>query len=99
MERALLAGRILNHWAPRVILPGMMLLGLIVTSGCRVSPPQVRRPGTVGQQQYRASLFDPYTDVNIAPEVVGGRPREFQTPMPNPDRNKWVWNQASLGEL
>ncbi len=36
------------------------------------------QPGTIAAQQRRAIRLDPYTNNNIAPEVVGGRPRDFQ---------------------
>lgn len=54
-------------------------------------------PGSVQQQRYRATLHDPYPDRDIAPEVVGGRPREFMRPLPEPVRNRYMtdswWNR------
>ena len=47
-------------------------------------------PGSVQQQRYRATLHDPYPDRDIAPEVVGGRPREFMRPLPEPVRNRYL---------
>lgn len=47
-------------------------------------------PGTVEAQRSEAALHDPYPDPDAGPEVVGGRPREFQQPLPEPVRNRWV---------
>ena len=33
---------------------------------------------------------DPYPDPNAGPEVVGGRPREFQKPLPEPVRSRYL---------
>jgi hypothetical protein len=41
----------------------------------------------VEQQRQNASLHDPYSDNDIGPEVVGGRPREFEKPRSEPVRN------------
>ena len=43
-------------------------------------------PGTMSQQQQRATVFDPYADNTAGPEIVGGRPREFQKPLAEPVR-------------
>lgn len=37
-------------------------------------------PGTMAQQQQRATVFDPFADNNAGPEIVGGRPRDYQKP-------------------
>ena len=37
-------------------------------------------------QQLRAERFDPYPEVDTGPEVVGGRPRDYQVPMSEPAR-------------
>jgi hypothetical protein len=44
-------------------------------------------PGTANSQQLRASYEDPYTDTFAGPEVVGGRPREFQKQFAEPERS------------
>ena len=43
-------------------------------------------PGTMKQQQARAAVFDPFADNNAAPEIVGGRPREFDKPFTEAER-------------
>jgi hypothetical protein len=48
------------------------------------------QPGTVQQQRYRATLHDPYSDRDLGPEVVGGRPRDFARPLPEPVRSRYL---------
>jgi hypothetical protein len=55
-------------------------------SGCMTDPVNWRQPGTIQQQQRRAVRLDPYPNNNIAPEIVGGRPREFQVDRSEVDR-------------
>ncbi|HEX5104592.1 MAG TPA: membrane or secreted protein [Pirellulaceae bacterium] len=45
-------------------------------------------PGTVNQQRLRATIHDPYSDQDLAPEVVGGRPRDYLQQLPEPVRNR-----------
>ena len=45
-----------------------------------ISRPNWSSPGTIQQQRTRAALHDPYADNLMAPEIVGGRPREFSRP-------------------
>ncbi len=44
--------------------------------------------GSEDRQKYRAASFDPYPLNDIGPEVVGGRPRGFQNPLPEASRNQ-----------
>ncbi len=60
----------------------------VTTSGCAGSRWNFFQPGTVQQQQLRATVHDPYPDVDAGPEVVGGRPRDYQQPQPEPVRNR-----------
>ena len=46
--------------------------------------------GTLTYQRQNATLHDPYSDNELGPEVVGGRPREFQKPLPEPVRSRWL---------
>ncbi len=64
-----------------------LLFGL---PACGLSLPRLRSPGTIEQQRFRATLFDPYPNVDIAPHVEGGRPREFQRPLPEAERSRLV---------
>ncbi len=69
-------------------LISVALLYLLGTAGCGYDRPQIRGPGTIQQQQLGATVHDPYADPNMAPEVVGSRPRDFQKPLPEPVRNQ-----------
>ena len=57
-------------------------------TGCAGSRWNFFQPGSVQQQQLRATVHDPYTDVDAGPEVVGGRPRDYAQPLPEPVRNR-----------
>jgi hypothetical protein len=50
--------------------------------------PAWNNPGTVPQQQQAATMHDPYGDTAAGPEIVGGRPREFQKPLAEPVRSR-----------
>ncbi|MFV1965456.1 MAG: membrane or secreted protein [Pirellulaceae bacterium] len=74
----------------RFTLPFCCALAILALfSGCGRSRPLLWPVGPVEQQRRNASLHDPYSDNDIGPEVVGGRPREFQKPRPEPVRNEW----------
>jgi hypothetical protein len=66
-----------------------------VTLGCKGSHLGEKRwgggplgQGSSEQQKARAVYFDPYPLNDIGPEVVGGRPRGFQNPLPEATRNE-----------
>jgi hypothetical protein len=61
---------------------------LLLVSGCAGSRWNFFQPGTVQQQRLRATVHDPYSDQDAGPEVVGGRPREYMQPLPEPVRNR-----------
>lgn len=63
---------------------------LTVAAGCASGIPNLRHPGDLVSQRYNAIAHDPYTDTDAAPEVVGGRPRDYQKPLPEPVRNRWL---------
>jgi hypothetical protein len=79
-------------------LVGVALLGcpfLAIHTGCKGSQLGEHRwggsqygQGSVERQKNRAVYFDPFPLNDIGPEVVGGRPREFQNPMPEASRNE-----------
>ena len=68
------------------------LLLPILLSGCGLARPNWFNPGPTQYQQHRATFHDPYADNEIAPEVIGGRPRGFQKPLPEPVRNQALQN-------
>jgi len=53
--------------------------------------------GDLARQKSRAVYFDPYPLNDIGPEVVGGRPRGFQNPLPEPSRNELKMPWAGYG--
>jgi hypothetical protein len=57
-------------------------------AGCLGSRCNLFQPGSVQQQQLRATVHYPYTDVDAGPYVVGGRPRYYQQPLPERFRNR-----------
>jgi hypothetical protein len=56
--------------------------------GCRSHPALLKPPGTIEKQRFNATVFDPYADNDIGPEVVGGRPKDYQKPLSEPDRSR-----------
>lgn len=70
-----------------------LLLGLtFVLCGCRSYGRLFPPAGSVQQQRHNAAMFDPFTDVESGPEVVGGRPRDFQDPLPESERTRLLQN-------
>ena len=63
---------------------------LVASTGCGRERPNLMHPGDLQSQRFNAIAHDPYTDQDAGPEVVGGRPREFQKPLAEPVRNRWV---------
>ena len=61
-----------------------------LTAGCARRPKIFSPPGSTTYQRYHATIHDPYPDRDLGPEVVGGRPREFDQPLPEPVRNRWL---------
>ena len=60
------------------------LLALVAATGCPTMWPNLFRPGPVGYQRDNATMYDPYGSPHAGPEVVGGRPRDFQQPLTEP---------------
>ncbi len=44
----------------------------------------------VAEQQQEAVVHDPYANENIAPEIDGGRPREYQKDFAEPQRDTFL---------
>jgi hypothetical protein len=74
----------------RLVLSLVLLLAIPV--GCRNGGSLLSSPGTMRQQQLKATTHDPYTEPDIGPEVVGGRPRDYQKPLAEPVRSRYVWD-------
>ncbi len=60
---------------------------LVHASGCGYTRSWWAPQGTIKQRQMEASIFDPYAEPDVGPEVVGSRPRDFQKPFAEPVRN------------
>lgn len=62
----------------------LVLVSSLLAIGCgpHVRKPNLFDPGNAASQQYQAILHDPYPMPDVAPEIVGGRPREYQQPVP-----------------
>ncbi len=80
----------LDRSRKKLIRVGLLLASAIGLPACGVTRPNLFSPGNLDTQRARAVMFDPYSDVDIGPEVVGGRPRQFQRPLPQADRNELV---------
>ena len=70
---------------------GLLVL-LVASSGC-LALPNIFHPGTEAHQQARAQVFEPYPETEPGPQIVGGRPREYQYP-----RAEILRVQPRLGE-
>jgi hypothetical protein len=59
-------------------------LAMLAAFGCGPSTrmPNLFDPGNAATQQYNAVLHDPFPATEVAPEIVGGRPREYARPVP-----------------
>ncbi len=66
----------------------------VLFSGCNVTWPSIFSPGTVSEQQQRAAVFDPYTQPDQAPPVVGARPRDYQDPRAEPVQSQTYPNMS-----
>ena len=56
---------------------------LVSLTGCALRP-DFGPPGTIYEQRARAVLNDPFPAVDLGPEIVGGRPRGYDTPLAQP---------------
>lgn len=67
----------------RVACSALLIAGVLLGSGCcqHLRSP-CSPPGTIGYQRNQAVLHDPFPDNALGPAVVGGRPREFELPLP-----------------
>ena len=68
---------------------------ILFLSGCNVTWPSLFAPGTTEEQQQRAVVFDPYTQPDQAPPVVGARPRDYQTPRAEPVQSQMLRENRS----
>ena len=70
---------------------------LLAISGCMTERANISMPGTIDMQRRRAIRLDPYPNQDIAPEIVGGRPRDYDMDRSETNRAKllreawWGW--------
>ena len=75
----------------------LFAIGLVVAAGCQGAP-GVLNPGPPQYQRHVSQQFDPYPSVEEGPEVVGGRPLDYQHPYSEVSRSqpgRWTdsrWN-------
>jgi hypothetical protein len=66
-----------------------MLIATVIASGGCYWLPKIEPPGTEAQQIGRAVLHDPFPNNDIAPPVLGSRPRGFDRPFAEPEANQY----------
>lgn len=79
------------------------LLLLALTSACSptIYKPTLLHPGPAPFQRNNAQQFDPYPPNDLGPEIVGGRPKDYQKPPNEVTRARQQqpiapWRQAPL---
>ena len=70
-------------------LAASIAIALLTSAGCRGYRTPFNTPaGTFRQQRFEAVAHDPYPQDELGPDVVGGRPRDYQKPVAEPVRDK-----------
>lgn len=82
----------LQHY--RLLLAAMACLPLTACSPTFFHTPRLRGPGSAPYQQARAEVFDPYPPNDVAPEIVGGRPLDYQVPANEVTRSREFLGQT-----
>lgn len=73
---------------PRTLLTFTLAAPLLIGCGPNVRKPNLFDPGNAATQRYDAIFHDPYPMPDVAPEIVGGRPRGYQQPVPEVARGR-----------
>lgn len=75
---------------PRMIRRVGAALAVAASVGCgpNFRMPNLFHPGPAGPQRFDAVYHDPYPLDDAGPAVVGGRPREYQKPVPEVTRGR-----------
>ena len=66
-------------------LIALVLAGLC---GCRSDGRLFPPAGTAQKQRFNATVFDPFAGSELGPEVVGGRPKDYQQPLSESDKSR-----------
>ena len=74
--------RLPTKWIRLLLLAAVCL----PACGCALGRGPLIGPGTRQAQQLQAVAHDPYPDPHIAPEIVGGRPLDYQVGVPETNR-------------
>ena len=76
-------------------LPAFLLISTLFSfSGCGNGPRFFQPSGTIGYQRSQAVLHDPFPSNDLGPTIMGGRPREFDRPLPEVvDSQQSPWAQ------
>ncbi len=65
----------------------LLIVVAVSLSGCRgVYCPTLQGPGTAEEQREWSQRYDPYPETEVGPEVLGGRPRDFNDARAEPQR-------------
>jgi hypothetical protein len=74
----------------RTLLPILILLTLLIASGCNssIARPSLCHPGWADEQRNRAQRFDPYPEVDWGQWMYGTRPIDFMHPAPEPQQTQ-----------
>jgi hypothetical protein len=74
----------------KILTSTLWVLFFLALAGCQsTAQPNLAHPGSAQAQQNRAVRFDPYPDNELAPAMVGVRPRGYENPIPEPSRARW----------
>ena len=65
----------------------LLIVVAVSLSGCRgIYVPSLQGPGSADYQRAWAQRYDPYPENQVGPEILGGRPREFEESRSEPQR-------------
>jgi len=76
---------------------GLAVIALSTSIGC-ANTTAWNRPGSMPQQQSRASLYDPFPDNRMGPSTPELRPREFSQPLPEPEKAQ-LWSERQRARV
>ena len=80
-------------------IAGCLCIGVMLafSTGCHpyMRTPNLLHPGPVGPQRTDAIYTDPYPLDDVAPEIVGGRPRGYQRPVPETTRGRLLETRST----
>ena len=75
--------------APHHLRIALAICAATLLCGCKGTiMPRLESPGTAGTQRSNALQYDPYPLDDVAPPVAGGRPKEYDRPIPEVTRGK-----------